>query len=178
MSTEEMNACFKGAKLVDFTEQHSGFQHMKRFGKEFVDLVRECKDGKKSIVVLDSGFGGRFASPLVTRDHINLSGDNPLTGPNNPLGPRFPVVQDIYFSDCLTEWRKGVVAGLKEGVKPTNDEQTILRDIGADVCSYNLVPAMLVAAHAGWKVLGIIVPEGMALSPGQIQEINLLTGSK
>ncbi len=179
MSGNNMNASFfKGARLVDFTGKQSGFIQMKRFDREFIDLVRKTTDGSKSVVVLDTGFGGRYAGPLVARDHINLTGDNPLVGPNHPIGQRFPIIQGVYFTCCIKGANKGVVAGLKEGVKPTSDDAQILRAIGVDICSYNLVPSMLVAAHAGWKVLGIVLPEGTSLSTSQIQEINELTGSK
>ncbi len=170
---------FKNAKLVDFTGKINGYTQMKGFGPEFVDLVRNCKDGSKAVVVVDHGFSGRYASPLLVRDHLNLSGDNPLIGHNDPkIGERFPIVQGIYLTDALKGVSTGVVAGLKEGVKPNSDEQKLLRTIGADICSYNLVPSMLIAAHAGWKVLGILLPDDGNLSTEQIDEIRELTGSK
>jgi purine-nucleoside phosphorylase len=175
MSANIAKAAFRGARLVDFTGKHEGFQQMKHFGEQFIDLVRQNKDGCRAVVIIDNGFGGRYTTPLLARDHINLSGDNPLVGPNNPLGERFPIVQGVYFTDCLKGASTGVVAGLKEGVKPTGEEQQTLKELGIDVCSYNLVPAMLIAAHAGWKVLGIILPEGASLSAAQIEEIRELT---
>lgn len=174
-----VNEAYKGAKLVDFTGTASGFQQMKRFGPEFTDLIRKSKDGAKAVVVVDRGFGGRYSKPLLARDHINLTGDNPLVGHNDPdVGPRFPIVQGIYLTDALQGSDTGIVAGLKEGVKPDAEEQDLLRTIGVDICSYNLVPSMLVAAHAGWKVLGIILPDDVTLSSEQLNEIKELTGSK
>ncbi len=152
---------------------------MKSFGPEFVELVRGSKDGSKAVVVVDHGFGGRFTSPLIARDHINLTGNNPLVGHNDPaIGERFPIVQGIYLTDLLKGANSGVVAGLKEGVKPDSEEQELLRTIGADICSYNLVPSMLIAAHAGWKVLGILLSDDANLSAEQVNEINELTGNK
>lgn len=178
MSTEAMKACFKGAKLVDYTGKVKSFKQMNGFSKEFIDLVRECKDKSKAVVVIDHGFGGRHNKPLIVRDHINLSGNNPLVGPNHPCGERFPIVQGIYLNEALKGVDTGIVAGLKDGVKANSEEQTILRTIGADICSYNLVPSMLVAAHAGWKVLGILLPDGSELSTEQLKEIAELTESK
>lgn len=171
MSQTEMRACFKGAKLVDYTGRHIGFTQLQRFGTEFIELVREGKGGAKAVVVIDSCAGAAAGSPLLVRDHINLTGDNPLVGPNNPIGERFPVVQGIYFSDLPGGLRTGVVAGLAEGVLPDTEDTKRLKEIGADICSYNMVQSMLVAAHAGWKVLGIIVPERGELAAEQIKEI-------
>ncbi|MBX9690432.1 MAG: hypothetical protein K2X27_27200 [Candidatus Obscuribacterales bacterium] len=178
MSNKEMREAFKGAKLVDFTASpHAGFEHMDKFGPEFIEMVRNKSNGSKAVVVIDHGFAARYTGPVLVRDHINLSGNNPLVGPNHPAGERFPIVQGIYFSDILKDCQQGVLAGLKEGVKPDSEEQQLLRTIGADVCSYNLVPSMLVAAHAGWKVLGIVLGENSRLSEKQLAEIKELTGA-
>ena len=177
MTNAEIKACFKGAKLVDYTGTVSGYRQMDNFQQEFIDLVRNCKNSK-AVVVVDRGIGGRYHSPMIARDHVNLSGNNPLVGPNDPIGPRFPIVQGIYLTECWSGANSGVVAGIKEGVKPSSEDQELLRAIGADVCSYNLVPSMLVAAHAGWKVLGIILPEGCKLDEAQLNAINALTEGK
>ena len=178
MSANSAIDAFKGARLVDFTGKHAGFKHMKHFDQSFVDLVRECKDGCRAVVIVDSGFGGKESGPIIARDHINLSGDNPLVGPNHPIGQRFPVVQGIYLNAGLKGAASGIVAGLKEGVKPTAEEKEALKGLGVDVCTYNLVPAMLVAAHAGWNVLGIVLPEGKSLTGDQLKEIADLTAAQ
>lgn len=178
MANQDMKARFKGAKLIDYTGTVKGFKQMERFQQEFIDLVRNDKDGTKAVVVVDRGIGGRYDSPMIARDHMNLSGNNPLVGPNNPIGERFPIVQGIYLTECWKGANTGIVAGLKDGVKPQEEDQELLRAIGADISTYNLVPSMLVAAHAGWKVLGIVLPDGCKLNDEQLGAINELTGGE
>lgn len=176
MSEAAKRTDFKGAKLVDYTGQIKAFTQMSRFGKEFLDLIRECKDGTKAVVIVDRGYCGRYSTAMIVRDHVNLSGDNPLVGPNHPAGERFPIVQGIYFAEGVPDTNTGITAGLKEGILPQAEELSALRKIGVDNCSYNLVPSMLVAAHAGWKVMGILLAEGESLNDKQLQAIQELAG--
>lgn len=167
---------FKGAHLVDFTGTCGGFTKMNSFGPPVVDLIR--KGGAKAIVLIDRASGLRHARPIVVRDHLNLTGSNPLVGPNDPAGPRFPVVQGIYETGHPQGMDTGVAAGLKPGVEPSGEDIQFLRKFGVDFCCYNIVPSMLVAAHAGLKVLAIGLPEGQNLSAEQMDEILELTGAK
>ena len=177
MSENGMKGEFKNAKLIDYTGSHKGFQHLKQFGNDFVDLVRKCKDGAKAVVVIDRAIDNVKAALLV-RDHINLSGNNPLLGPNDPIGQRFPVVQEIYYYGLPSGLASGVIAGLAPQVIPNSTDQKNLKEIGVDACSYNMVSSMLIAAHAGWKVLGIVVPENQTLSDDQQKQIHDLVEGK
>ena len=74
-------------------------------------------------------------------DHINLSGHNPLQG------PQFISLTNIYKS------KKGIiVAGLKKGVEPNPHEKKTLLKAGIKAYCYNLVPAVILAASRGLKV--------------------------
>src|SRR3989338_6825841 len=74
-------------------------------------------------------------------DHINLSGENPLKG------PQFVSLTNIYKS------KKGIlVAGLKKGTEPNSHEKKILLKAGVKAYCYNLVPAAILAASRGLKV--------------------------
>lgn len=178
MSENGMKGEFKNAKLIDYTGSHKGFQHLKKFGQEFVDLVRNCKDGSKAVVVIDRAIGGNIKAPLLVKDHINLSGDNPLVGPNNPIGQRFPVVQGIYYSELPRGISEGIIAGLAPEVVPSSADEKHLKEIGVAASSYNMVSSMLIAAHAGWKVLGIVLPENQALTDDQQKQIHDLVEGK
>lgn len=151
---------FKESRRIDFTGNVSGAEHFESFGEGVISLVRN-----NVLVVIDRGFGFENPVPHIVTDHLNLTGSNPLVGPNHPAGERFPGVNDIYVTDQFPGLPRGVAAGLKPGVVPTEDELKLIKQLGADFCCYNLVPTMLVAAHLRWKVLGIVVPEGVVLEP-------------
>jgi purine-nucleoside phosphorylase len=104
---------------------------------------------------------------VAIEDHINLSGRNPLVGPNiAELGPRFPDMSQAYDSD-LTALLKQVAANhhvnLKGGVYcsvlgPTYEtpaEIRMLRTIGADLVGMSTVPEVIAANHLGLKVAGV-----------------------
>jgi hypothetical protein len=166
----------KTATRIDFSSSVPGFTQQKKFGQETIDLIRNSADNKM-IVIVDHGFGLSKPVPHVVTDHLNLTGDNPLIGPNYKGGPRFPVINDIYvkiidtldpkktlpMSNPLGNLPLGVAVGLKEGIVPTAEQLKAMHDMGGDFYCYNLVPAMLVAAHIGLKVFGIVIPHGEPL---------------
>lgn len=167
-------ATFKGARLVDFTGKVPGFEYLKSYKDGLAELVSHDQNAR-AIVVIDKAIAGRIAAPVLVRDHLNITGDNPLTGPNPPGCDRFPVVQGIYVSDCPAGMSSGIAVGLKHGVVPDSDDITFIRSLGGDFCCYNIVPAMLIAARYGWKVLAIGVPDNAALSESHLHEIEELT---
>lgn len=104
---------------------------------------------------------------VLIKDHINLSGQNPLVGKNiNELGPRFPDMT-VAYDAVLREKMKAIAAKnnivLKEGVYSyvmgpsyeTPAEIKMLRVLGADMVGMSTVPDVLAARHVGMKVLGI-----------------------
>lgn len=153
------------ARAIDFTGQIPGFRQFKEFDDTVVRFLRNG-DACHSLVVVDWGRGMEGHDPAIVGDHLNLTGWSPLVGPNDPVGPRFPVVNDVYDTDFRSGERKAprlkqvVVAGLKNGVKPSDADVKLIKSLGADVYCYNVVPTMITAAHAGLKVLAILVPEG------------------
>ncbi len=161
----------KGARRIDYSGGADGFERFDSFGDRVVNLLR-TSTGSKVLVVIDGGFGFANAAPHVVRDHLNLTGGNPLVGPNDSCGERFPSVNDIYVTDLVRSLPTGVAAGLKPGVVPSDKELEFIREMGADFCCYNLVPTMIVAAHAGWRVLGIVVPEGERLDASVLAVLN------
>jgi len=124
---------------------------------------------------------------VVIEDHVNLMHGNPLVGPNDErLGPRFPDMSAPYdpllIERALRIARredftahKGVYVAVTGPNLETRAEYRFLRCIGADVVGMSTVPEVIVAVHAGMRVLGLSVVTDMclpdALKPAQIDEI-------
>ncbi len=124
---------------------------------------------------------------MVIEDHINLMNGNPLIGVNDDdLGPRFPDMSAPYdrkLIDCALEIarrenfaaHKGVYVGVTGPNLETRAEYRFLRAIGGDVVGMSTVPEVLVAIHAGMRVLGLSIVTDMclpdALEPANIEKI-------
>ena len=104
---------------------------------------------------------------MLINDFINLSGNNPLIGPNlDYFGTRFPDMSVAYDKNlrqiAKTEADKLNIP-LKEGVYchfsgpcyETPAEIRMARIIGADAVGMSTVPETIVARHCGMKILGI-----------------------
>jgi purine-nucleoside phosphorylase len=104
---------------------------------------------------------------VLISDHINLLGQNPLTGPNDEtMGPRFPDMTEAYSKHCRAmareagremnlELREGVYAAVPGPSYETPAEIRYLRAIGADLVGMSTVPEVIAANHMGMQVLGI-----------------------
>ncbi len=124
---------------------------------------------------------------VVIDDHINLLGLNPLIGPNDDrLGPRFTdmiepydrKLQDLALKIALESnvvAHRGVYVAVTGPNLETRAEYRFLRAIGADVVGMSTVPEVLVAVHAGMKVLGFSIVTDLclpdALEPVKIEDI-------
>jgi len=111
---------------------------------------------------------------VVLNDHINLSGCNPLMGPNDPrFGVRFldmtgaydPTYQEMAFRQAerlgLDVFR-GVYAGLPGPSYETPSEIRYLRNIGADLVGMSTVNEVIAARHMGIRILAISCVSNMA----------------
>ena len=125
---------------------------------------------------------------MLIADHINLLGDNPLIGPNDDrLGPRFPDMSAPYDAALRALARDGrggagdracARACTSRSAGPnleTRAEYRFLRAIGADVVGMSTVPEVIVAVHAGMRVLGLSIITDMclpdALEPATVERI-------
>jgi purine-nucleoside phosphorylase len=127
--------------------------------------------GVKAVILTNAAGGikqeftqGRL---VVIRDHINLQGVNPLSGPNDErFGPRFPdmtVAYDRRFREITVGEGNRLGIGMYEGVYaalagPSYEspaEIRYLRAIGADLVGMSTVPEVIAARHSGIRVLGI-----------------------
>lgn len=142
--------------------------------------VRVVRRLGAELLVVTNACGGlnpqfRTGDLMVIDDHINLMNDNPLVGINDDrLGPRFPDMSAPYtpmlIDQALEVARKenfvahrGVYVAVTGPNLETRAEYRFLRVIGADVVGMSTVPEVIVAVHAGMKVLGISVITDMCL---------------
>lgn len=134
--------------------------------------------GVKTLVVTNAagGINLQFDSGnlMLISDHINLTGKNPLIGPNDDsLGVRFPdmseayskrlraVARDIAEGQGFT-LREGVYVGLLGPTYETPAEIRMLRTLGADAVGMSTVAEVIAARHAGIEVVGISCISNMA----------------
>ncbi len=160
--------------------------------KQITFPVRVMKALGAEILIVSNACGGlnpqfRAGDIMLIEDHINLLGGNPLIGPNDDrLGPRYPDMIEPYSRDLINcaekialenqlKVQKGVYAAVSGPNLETRAEYRFFRGIGADVVGMSTVPEVIVAVHAGMKVLGfsIITDMGLpdALEPVDIQRI-------
>lgn len=104
---------------------------------------------------------------LAITDHINLTGENPLRGPNDDrIGVRFPDMSRAYapeLTDVLTAvaerlqlpLRRGVYVGVPGPSYETAAEVRMLRLLGGDVVGMSTVHEVIAAAHVGLPVCGV-----------------------
>lgn len=104
---------------------------------------------------------------MLINDHINLTGDNPLIGPNDDsLGLRFPDMINVYDQELTAivenharqmeiPFRRGIYAGLKGPSLETPAEMRFLHTIGADAVGFSTVMEAITGVHAKMRILGI-----------------------
>lgn len=111
---------------------------------------------------------------MIIQDHINLTSQNPLIGPNEAeFGERFPDMSEAYSKKLIALAKKvaakeqvkvveGVYAGVLGPSYETPAEIRFLDMIGADAVGMSTVPEVIVARHSGLDVLGISCISNMA----------------
>jgi len=125
----------------------------------------------KSILVTNAagGINSTFSAGdlMLIEDHLNLTGDNPLVGPNlDSLGPRFPDLSRAYDPSLRNQveaaakesgvsLQKGIYAGLKGPSYETPAEVRMLRTLGADATGMSTVYEVIAANHMGIPICGI-----------------------
>jgi xanthosine phosphorylase len=104
---------------------------------------------------------------MAISDHINMTGVNVLTGPNDDaIGPRFPSLRDAYDPELrarLHQTADEIGVTLHEGVYlavggpsfETPAEIRAFRTLGADAVGMSTVHETIVARHAGMRVAAI-----------------------
>ncbi len=127
--------------------------------------------GVQTLIVTNAAGGiARGFQPgdlMVITDHINFMGSNPLVGPNDDaLGPRFPDLSRAYDPALIAAAmeaardegipiRQGVYVGVCGPSYETHAELAMMARWGGDAVGMSTVPEVIVARHAGVRVLGI-----------------------
>jgi xanthosine phosphorylase len=144
-----------------------------------VTPVRALRAAGAEVLVLTNAAGslrtdlgpGRL---MAISDHINLTGFNPLMGPNDEtIGPRFPSLRDAYDPALRTELHaaaseRGIELG--EGVYlavsgpsfETPAEIRAFRTLGADAVGMSTVHETILARHAGLRVAAVSAISNLA----------------
>lgn len=154
--------------------------------------IRVARELGIHTLVVSNAAGGlnpqfRSGDLMLIADHINMLGDNPLIGPNDDtLGPRFPDMCEPYSNALLDlaetkalelgiKTQRGVYLACSGPCLETRAEYRFMRLIGADAVGMSTVPEVIVAVHAGLRVLGFsaITDECFpdALEPVNIEKI-------
>jgi len=145
---------------------YEGYSH-----REATILLRAVLAFGPELLVLTNAAGGLNPAfdpgdVMLITDHLNLSGDNPLLGPNlDRFGPRFPPMTDAYDPALRTAalgaadrsgvtLRQGVYVMLSGPSYETRAEMRMLRGLGADAVGMSTAHEVIVARHAGVRVLG------------------------
>lgn len=131
------------------------------------------KVGAKMLITSNAAGGlnplYRPSELMVISDHINLTGFNPLRGPNlDELGPRFPDMTEPYDRELIEiaenvalenaiRLHRGVFVGVAGPSMETAAETRFLRMIGADAVGMSTIMEVITAVHMGMRVLGISV---------------------
>jgi purine-nucleoside phosphorylase len=127
--------------------------------------------GVRKLVLTNAagGLGDGFAAGdlMLIDDHLNLTGDNPLLGPNDArFGARFPDMSDAYSKRLRTvaldvaaarqlKLQRGVYAGLLGPSYETPAEIRMLKLLGASAVGMSTVHETIAANHMGVEVLGL-----------------------
>jgi purine-nucleoside phosphorylase len=130
-------------------------------------LVRAAIEAGAGTIVLTNAAGGinpafEVGSPVLIRDHINLTGHNPLRGPHDKRGPRFLDMSNAYDADlralaCKIDpsLKEGIYAGLAGPTYETPAEIAMLRTLGADMVGMSTVLETIEARYLDARVLGL-----------------------
>lgn len=155
-----------------------------------------CTLGVRSIILVNAvgAINTRYrpGDTMLIEDHLNLTGTNPLIGPNfDELGPRFPDLSEAYRRDSLKILQSeaetmdfpvhtGVYAGVCGPSYETPAEIRMLRTLGADVVGMSTVSECIAAVHMGVRVAGVCCISNLAagLSPHPLSHAEVLEAGR
>ena len=134
--------------------------------------------GVKRVLLTNAAGGVRDdLSPgdlVIISDHLNLTGRNPLTGPNDErLGPRFPDMTNVYsptlraalattFTEVGITPHQGVYAWFLGPTYETPAEVQMAKRMGADLVGMSTAPEAIAIRHMGAEAVGISLVTNLA----------------
>merc|ERR1711865_339625 len=160
--------CFQGRvhlyEGIDPMQLRAPFYSLKMLGVEAFFVTAAVGSCRKEV-----GPGELVA----ISDHINFQMRNPLIGPNDPIGDRFPSMMDAYDPEIRAAAHriaddKGIA--LHDGVYlavlgpsfETPAEIRAFTALGADVVGMSTVADVTLARHAGMRCFGVSVVVNLA----------------
>ncbi len=155
--------------------------------KEVTFPIRVLKFLGIKNLILSNASGGtnpdfKVGDLMIIEDHLNLTGQNPLIGPNDErLGPRFPDMSEVYDKNLIAlaeevareqslNYRIGVYAAVTGPNYETPSEYKYLQKIGADAVGMSTVPEAIVARHMGLPCFAVAVISDLGVE-GKIEYI-------
>lgn len=140
--------------------------------REVAFPIRVMQELGVRMLVVTNAAGGlnssfRPGDLMCIADHINLTGENPLVGPNEESwGIRFPDMCAVYDPELIalagevgSGWdrplQKGTYAGLKGPSLETPAEVRFLKIIGTDAVGFSTIQEVIAGVHAGMRILGL-----------------------
>ncbi|MHC0036048.1 purine-nucleoside phosphorylase [Pseudoneobacillus sp. C159] len=171
---------FGAIQDVEVVAMQGRFHYYEGYSFERVTFpVRVMKELGVEILIVTNAAGGVNESfepgdLMIITDHINNMGTNPLIGPNDSLlGVRFPDMSEAYNKELRSlakeiagqlsiSIREGVYVGNTGPSYETPAEVRMIRALGGDAVGMSTVPEVIVARHAGMKVMGISCISNMA----------------
>jgi xanthosine phosphorylase len=141
--------------------------------------VRALRAAGADVLVLTNAAGSLRAKLgpgrlMAISDHINLTGYNPLAGPNDEsIGPRFPSLRDAYDPALRAELHaaaselgialgEGVYLAVSGPSFETPAEIRAFRTLGADAVGMSTVHETILARHAGLRVAAVSAISNLA----------------
>ena len=165
---------------VDVLLMSGRFHHYEGYSHQEIALpVRMIKELGAEYLILTNASGGINTSfvpgdLMLVEDHINLSGSNPLIGPNREeYGPRFPDMSRAYHrglsalirqaaEECCIPMKTGVYIMFNGPSFETPAEIRMARILGADAVGMSTVPEVIAANHCSLPVAVVSCISNMA----------------
>lgn len=122
---------------------------------------------------------------VFVKDHINLQPENPLRGENDErLGVRFPDMMHTYNRKLNQQAialanqhniraHEGVYVALQGPNLETPAEYNFLHRIGGDLVGMSTVPEVIVAKHAGMRIMVVSIVSNKCYPIDEIKETTL-----